>query len=81
MSATDTATRTITLRRIGNSVGATFPKEVLDRLGLEAKSELLLIETEDGFMLKRYDPDFDKGWAAYLDAKKRYHNVFKELAK
>ena len=77
----DSATRTITLRRIGNSVGATFPKEVLDRLGLGEKSELLLVETEDGFELKRYDAEFDRAWAAYLDSKKRYHNVYKELAK
>ena len=72
---------TIKLRKVGNSLGVTFPKEVLDRLGLEEKSELHLIETEDGFTLKRHDPELDAVMAAYRKGAKQYYNALRELSK
>lgn len=73
--------RTITLRRIGNSVGATFPKDVLDRLGVGEKSEMHLVETEEGLLLKRYDADFADMMEAYEVIAKKYENALRELAK
>ncbi|MEM6326681.1 MAG: AbrB/MazE/SpoVT family DNA-binding domain-containing protein [Bacteroidota bacterium] len=71
----------IKLRKVGNSLGATFPKDLLDRLGLEEKSELHLIETDDGFTLKRYDPDFEAVMEAYREGAKQYANALRELSK
>ncbi|MEM1056548.1 MAG: AbrB/MazE/SpoVT family DNA-binding domain-containing protein [Bacteroidota bacterium] len=75
------ATTTIKLRKVGNSIGATFPKEILDRLGLEEKSEMIIVETEDGFTLKRYDSDFEAAMEAYHEVAKQYENALRELAK
>ncbi len=74
-------TRTLTLRKIGNSIGATFPKEVLDRHGLKEGSTLHLVETPDGLTLTPYDPDFEDAIVAYEDVAERYKNALRELAK
>lgn len=76
-----TTPTTIKLRRIGNSIGATFPKEALDRLGLEEKSEMHLLVTGDGFVLKRHDADFEEAMTLYKETAARYRNALRELAK
>lgn len=70
-----------TLRRIGNSVGVTIPKDVLERVGLEEKSTVRFVETPDGLLLRRYDERFEADWATYQEIKRQYDNVFRELAK
>ena len=49
----------IKLRKIGNSLGSTFPKEVLDRLGLKEGDKMHLVVTADGIKLVPYDPNFE----------------------
>lgn len=78
---TDTDKTVVTLRRIGNSVGLTIPKDVLERAGLEADSQMHLVETPDGLFLRRYDQDFDDTMAAYRIVAKQYENTLRELAK
>ena len=80
-SAPVTDKTVVTLRRIGNSVGLTIPKDVLDSVGLEEKSTVRLVETPDGLLIRKYDEDFEASWAAYQEIKKQYENVFRELAK
>lgn len=41
----------IKLHKIGNSLGATFPKEVLEQLNLQEGDALTLVILEDGFKL------------------------------
>lgn len=81
MPAPATDSQTTTLRRIGNSVGLTIPKDVLERAGLEEKTTVRLVETPDGLLLRKYDAEFEADWAAYQAIKQQYDNVFRELAK
>ena len=77
----ESATPTITFRKIGNSIGATFPKEVVEAAGIDEKSTWHVVQTPDGLLLKKYDAEFNEAWAAYQEIKKEYDNVFRELAK
>ncbi len=73
--------RTITLRRVGGSVGTTLPKEMVDRLDLAAGDKVLAIETEKGILLTPYDAELDADRAAMRRAAKRYRAALRELAK
>lgn len=69
------------IRKIGNSLGATFPKEVLDKLQVTEGDTLYVTETPDGVQLTAYDPDFEIVMEAADDITHRYRNALKELAK
>ncbi|NKB90608.1 MAG: AbrB/MazE/SpoVT family DNA-binding domain-containing protein [Acidobacteria bacterium] len=71
----------VTLRQMGGSVGATLPREYVDRLHVEAGDELYVMETERGILLTPYDPEFDEAMAAYERTARRYKNALRELAK
>ena len=79
MSASKTPT--ITFRKIGNPIGATFPKEIVDAAGIDAKSTWHVVQAAEGVLLKKYDPEFTEAWAAYQDIEREYDNVFRELAR
>ncbi|WP_420457211.1 AbrB/MazE/SpoVT family DNA-binding domain-containing protein [Rubrivirga sp.] len=79
--STESATHTVTFRKIGNSIGATFPKEIVEAAGIDEKSTWHVVQTADGLLLKKYDGDFEEAWAAYQGIKRQYGNVFRELAK
>jgi putative addiction module antidote len=73
--------RTITVRRMGGSLGSTFPKGAMERLNINDGDKLFFVEREDGILLTPYDPKFDKVMEAYEDLSKRYRNTLRELAK
>lgn len=73
--------RSVKLRRMGGSVGATLPKDMAERLHLEVGDELLAVETADGILLSPYDLDVDEGLAVAAEAQKRYRNALRELAR
>src|SRR5258708_32023577 len=50
-------TKEVTLRQAGGSVSATLPKDMADRLRLEAGDRVLAVETDPGILLTPYDPD------------------------
>ena len=76
-----TMVRSVKLRRMGGSVGATLPKEMAERLHLEAGDEVLAVETENGILLTPYDPDVEEGLSIAAEAQKRYQGALRELAK
>ena len=76
-----TTARTVRFRRIGNSVGATFPKDLLERYGIREKTEVHLVETPDGLLLSTYDEHFSEVVKAYREVEDQYRNTFRELAK
>ena len=80
-NATETTTHTVTFRKIGNSIGATFPKEVVEAAGITEKSTWHVVQTSEGLLLKKHDAAFAEAWKAYQDIKRQYDNVFRELAK
>jgi putative addiction module antidote len=71
---------TLKIRKVGNSLGATFPKEVLQQLKVAEGDTLYVTETPDGIKLTAYDPNFAKAMEAYRKVKCQYKNALRELA-
>jgi putative addiction module antidote len=71
----------IKIRRIGNSLGATFPKEVLQKLNVSEEDSIFLTETPNGVQMTAYDPDFEAAMQAFAETRKNYRNALRELAK
>lgn len=73
--------RKVTLRRMGGSIGATLPKDIVDRLHLEPGDEVFVLETAEGVLITPYDPGFDRAMEAYRRGARKYRNALRELAK
>ncbi len=69
----------ITLRQVGGSVGTTLPKDMVDRLKVEAGDTVLAVETEHGILLTPYDPTTIAALDFMRSAAKRYRNALREL--
>jgi putative addiction module antidote len=69
------------IRRAGGSLAATLPKEMVDRLHLEAGDSLFVVETDRGLLLTPYDPQFEEALSVYRRGAQRYRNALRELAK
>jgi antitoxin MazE len=48
------------LRKTGNSLSTTWPKELLSRLNVKEGDRLFVIETRHGIMVTPYDPEFER---------------------
>ncbi|WP_019506496.1 AbrB/MazE/SpoVT family DNA-binding domain-containing protein [Pleurocapsa sp. PCC 7319] len=70
----------IKIRKVGNSLGATIPKEVLEKLRVEEGDTVFVTETPDGVKLSAYDPEFEKAMSIYKKGSHKYRNAMKELA-
>ena len=71
----------IKVRKIGNSLGATLPKPVLDRLKAGEGDRLYLTETPSGFQVTPYDDTFVKAVEAFRRSNRKYRDVYRALAK
>jgi putative addiction module antidote len=69
------------LRRTGGSISATLPKDMADRLKLEAGDTVFAIETERGILITPYDPETEESLAVAADVARRYRGALRELAK
>lgn len=69
------------VRRVGNSLGVTLPKTIVENYSLTEGDELHLIETEEGIMLTPFNPNFADWAKAYEKTNKRYRNTLKALAR
>ncbi|QYU69742.1 AbrB/MazE/SpoVT family DNA-binding domain-containing protein [Leptolyngbya sp. 15MV] len=72
---------TVKLRAVGNSVGVVLPRDLLARLHLQEGDSLHLVESSDGFRLKRADPDFERQMKVAREVMRRRRAVLRELAK
>ena len=72
---------TLKLRSIGNSVGVVLPKELLARLNLREGDTLHVVESPDGFRVKRSDPDFERQMETAREVMRKRRAVLRELAK
>ncbi|MEL6814396.1 MAG: AbrB/MazE/SpoVT family DNA-binding domain-containing protein [Cyanobacteria bacterium J06598_3] len=70
----------IKIRKIGNSLGVTFPKEMLETLNVREGDELYLLRTERGFELTPYNPEFAAEMDAYRHVSRKHRNALRELS-
>jgi len=69
------------LRKIGNSLGLVFPKEILGQIGVSEGDVLFLVETSEGaFKLTPYDPEFEKQMEIAEKGMSKYRNTLRTLA-
>jgi putative addiction module antidote len=73
-------TRTIKIRRVGSSLGAIFPKDLLQELNVGEGDELAVIREGTNITLTRTDPETEKIMEAFEVIRKRYHNTLRKLA-
>lgn len=69
------------IRKVGNSLGTTLPKEVLQKLRVREGDTVFVTETPDGVQITSHDPDFEKAMEAYRKVSTKYRNALRELAK
>jgi putative addiction module antidote len=69
------------VRRVGNSLGITLPKGVVESYNLSEGDELTLIQTEEGVILTPFDPEFSAWVKAYERTNKRFRNALRALAR
>ncbi len=69
------------LVKVGNSVGAVIPKELLARLRVGVGDTLIATEAPDGVRLTVYDPEFSRQMAAAEKIMRRDRKALRELAK
>ena len=73
---------TLQVRKIGNSVGVIFPKELLHRLRLKEGDTLHVVEQPDrDLKLTPYDPRHAEALEFARKAFQEYGDTFRELAK
>lgn len=68
------------IRKIGNSLGASMPKELIEKLMVKEGDTLYVTETAEGILLSPYDPEFAEVLQASKDISHRYKNALKKLA-
>lgn len=73
--------QSITLKKIGGSVAAIIPKDVLQRQHLAANDEVFVIETPDGILLTATDPATKTALAAYAEGARENRAAMAALAK
>ena len=81
MAHTSMTTQVLKLRKIGNSLGFIFPKEMRDTLRVHEGDQLFSTFTDQGIQLTPYDPDFEAAMEAFEHTRHQYRNALKQLAK
>lgn len=74
-------TKEVTLRQAGGSVSATLPKDMAERLRLEAGDKVLAVETDAGILLTPYDPEAQQALKVAGKAARKYRGALRELAR
>lgn len=69
------------IRKIGNSLGVTLPKQLIDELHLKSGDTLTIEKHGPNIELKPIDPEFEEWAEAYRQANVDYKEVLNELAK
>ena len=69
------------VRRVGNSLGITLPKTIIDNYNLNEGDELHLVQTDEGVVLTPLDPEFTAWAEAYRRTNKKFRNTLHALAK
>ncbi len=65
---------------VGNSVGVTLPREILERLRVKKGDLLYAIETPNGIEITPYDPEFARQMEVAEEVMRRRRSVLRKLA-
>ena len=74
-------TRGLKLRKAGGSISATLPKDMADRLHLQAGDDVLAVETDLGILITPYDPDLEEALSIAAEVSGEYRSALRKLAK
>lgn len=69
------------IRKIGNSLGVTIPKQLIEELHLKSGDKVTIEKKGDNIELTPIDPEFEEWAEAYRQANTDYKDVLRELAK
>ncbi len=69
------------VRRVGNSLGITLPKTIVDNYHLHEGDELHLVETGEGVVLTLFNPQFAEWAEAYDRTNRKFRNTLNALAR
>ena len=69
------------VRRVGNSLGITLPKTIVENYHLNEGDVLHLVETDEGVVLTPFNPKFAEWAEKYERTNKRFRNTLNALAK
>ena len=69
------------VRKVGNSLGITLPKTIVENYHLTEGDELHLIETNEGIILTPFDPKFADWAESYERTNRKFRNTLHKLAK
>ena len=69
------------IRKIGNSLGVTLPKEALEKMAVSEGDIVFLTDSPEGFKVTPYDETFEKAMEAFGEGRKKFRNALRELAK
>ena len=72
---------TLTIRKIGNSLGLILPKEAVQILSAKEGDSLTVTQSPDGIRITPYDPEFERKMKIARSVMDRYKNTLRELAK
>jgi putative addiction module antidote len=67
--------------QVGNSLGATFTKELTTKLKVEKGDTLFVTEAPGGYRLTPYDPEFESQMEAARTIMRKRRNALRKLAK
>jgi putative addiction module antidote len=73
-------TTELTIRKVGNSMGVTFPKELLNKLRVSEGEKIYVTEMPEGILISAYDPAFAEAMEAYAEGSSKYRNTLHQLA-
>lgn len=68
------------IHKIGDALGITLPKELLQQLNIGEGDTLVLTETADGVQMMIDDPQWEKAMKIYREGSQTYKNALRELA-
>ena len=68
------------VRKVGNSLGITLPKTIIENYHLSEGDELNLIETPEGIVLSPFNPEFADWAKAYDKVNRKFRNTLHKLA-
>ena len=71
----------LNVKKRGNSLSVLLPKEIAANLKVGDGDRLFLTETQSGYEVTAYDPDFERKMTAARSVMDKYRNTLNELAK